>query len=181
MWNSHFTVHLLNFLEVVVCIAIYHSLLHLGVLNGILKLTADSYACSILGHVWPMHKENVNYGDSTELNCGQWSSKFRIQAACYKRGSCAEGGRDMALWLCCLGVQLGHTGRYYSAHTFWAVNDWLEVHRGNTSNDRRSMAAGIWEIQAVTWVQKARLQPLTFIHTLPYICLLFFMVTSVTR
>jgi hypothetical protein len=29
----------------------------------------------------------------------------------------------MAIWVCCLGVQLGHTRRDYSPHTFWAVND----------------------------------------------------------
>uniref|UniRef100_A0A0A9EZ33 COX15 n=1 Tax=Arundo donax TaxID=35708 RepID=A0A0A9EZ33_ARUDO len=29
----------------------------------------------------------------------------------------------MALWVCCLGVQLGNTRRNYTAHTFWAVND----------------------------------------------------------
>jgi hypothetical protein len=83
-----------------------------------------------------MHEENVNYHSSTEFVRDQWNGKFRVEVARYKRASSTDGGRDMALWVRCLGVLPGRSGRNYTTHTLWAVNDRLEVHRGNTSNVR---------------------------------------------
>lgn len=102
--------------------------------------------------------ENVYYCGCTEFKYGKRNSKFRTEAASYQRASSTEGGWYMALWMCCLGIQHGHTWWSHPAHTFRAVNDWLEVRRGLASNVGRRVATGISEIQAVTWVHEVRMQ-----------------------
>jgi len=143
--------------------------------KGILRIYCW-FKCSILDLVGPMHKENVNYCGCTEFNCGQRNSKSRIEVTCYRRASSTDGSWDMALWVCCQGIQLGRTRRNNSAHTIWAVNDWLEVHWWNTTNVRRGMTCGIWEIQAVTWIQEVRMQLLPFYF---YIALLLSAIVDV--